>query len=180
MAKAGDVLVHPITGERITFLQTSADTNGTLLQVEIEMQPNDFVTSEHIHPRQEERMRVLAGTAQFQLRGWQQELSTGQDLVIPAGMPHFWWNSGDDTLCLIVEYRPALQTEAFFESLFHHAHHGSPGLPHTMQTAVIAQAHQRELQLTGTRGMAQRMFYGALAPVARSLGYRRQHTRASL
>jgi quercetin dioxygenase-like cupin family protein len=174
MAKAGDVLIHPLTGERITFLQTSADTDGQLLQIEIEMQANDFVTSEHIHPLQEERLRVLAGSARFQLRGWQQELIAGQELVIPLGMPHFWWNGGSEPLRLIVEYRPALQTEVFYESIFRLAIDDSVGLPNTMQTAVIAQAHQRELQLSGTRGIAQRMLYGALAPVARSLGYRGQ------
>jgi hypothetical protein len=34
VAQAGDVIENPITGERITFLKTTRETNGELLRFE--------------------------------------------------------------------------------------------------------------------------------------------------
>jgi len=34
MAKTGDVIENPMTGERITFLKTTRETNGELLRFE--------------------------------------------------------------------------------------------------------------------------------------------------
>ena len=50
MARAGDVIEHPVTGERITFLQTAESTNGELLRLELAVGPRGFVAAPHIHP----------------------------------------------------------------------------------------------------------------------------------
>ncbi len=39
MAKAGDVIDNPTTGERITFLETTLETNGELLRFVSEIRP---------------------------------------------------------------------------------------------------------------------------------------------
>ena len=62
MITPGDVLAHPITGETIIFRQTAATTGGKLVGVDFYMRPGAFVAAEHIHPRQEERFEVIAGT----------------------------------------------------------------------------------------------------------------------
>ena len=40
MAKAGDIIENPITGERITFLKTTQETNGELLRFEDVLPPD--------------------------------------------------------------------------------------------------------------------------------------------
>jgi hypothetical protein len=35
MVKAGDVLEHPVTGERIVVLKTAQDTGGEMFQMEL-------------------------------------------------------------------------------------------------------------------------------------------------
>ncbi len=39
MAKTGDVIENPTTGERITFLKTTRETNGELLRFEYSLPP---------------------------------------------------------------------------------------------------------------------------------------------
>ena len=68
MAKAGDVIENPITGERITFLKTTRETNGDLLRFEYVVPPR-FYIPEHVHPCQEERHDVLSGTLRGRLGG---------------------------------------------------------------------------------------------------------------
>ena len=37
MAYTGEVIENPVSGERITFRRTSADTNGELLEFDVEL-----------------------------------------------------------------------------------------------------------------------------------------------
>ena len=39
MARAGDVLENPATGERLVFLRTAAETGGEVLEYELEFVP---------------------------------------------------------------------------------------------------------------------------------------------
>jgi len=61
MIRTGDTVENPITGERITFLATSADTNGEAVVIETVVQPGGFVAAAHVHPFQSERFAVVEG-----------------------------------------------------------------------------------------------------------------------
>ena len=65
MAYTGQVIENPVSGEKITFRRTSADTNGELLEFDIELTPDGHVPGMHVHPAQEERFEVLSGTVRF-------------------------------------------------------------------------------------------------------------------
>ncbi len=72
MAKAGDVIENPITGERITFLKTTGETGGELLRFEYILRPG-FTIPEHVHPHQEERHEVLSGTLRGRVGGQERD-----------------------------------------------------------------------------------------------------------
>src|SRR5512133_3591489 len=61
MIRSGDTIHNPVTGERITFHQTSADTNGEAVVIECAVQPDGFVAAAHVHPSQTERFSVIDG-----------------------------------------------------------------------------------------------------------------------
>jgi quercetin dioxygenase-like cupin family protein len=67
MIRQGDSIENQVTGERLVFIKTSAETNGELVVVEAFVKPSGFVASPHPHPYQEERFEVLAGEVGFQL-----------------------------------------------------------------------------------------------------------------
>ena len=62
MIRTGDTIENPITGERVTFLATSVDTDGDAVVIETVVQPHGFVAAAHVHPAQSERFAVEAGT----------------------------------------------------------------------------------------------------------------------
>jgi hypothetical protein len=62
MIRRGDTIENPVTGERITFLATSADTGGEAVVIETVVEPDGFVAAAHVHPSQTERFAVAAGT----------------------------------------------------------------------------------------------------------------------
>ncbi len=116
MAKAGDVIENPITGERIIFLKTTRETNGELLRYEYVLPPG-FTIPEHIHPQQEERHEVLSGTLRGRVGGQERDYGEGERMIGPAGVPHAWQNPSPHQEARIVsEIRPPLAFEALFET----------------------------------------------------------------
>jgi hypothetical protein len=62
VARAGDVLEDPQSGDRLVFLRTAAETGGDLLEYELTFTPRGFAARDHLHPRQSERHEVLDGS----------------------------------------------------------------------------------------------------------------------
>lgn len=179
MGKAGDVLEHPVTGEKIVFRKTARDTSGALLQADLYLQPGAFVAAEHIHPLQEERFQVIAGTLRGRVAGKELASGPGETVVVPKGTPHVWWNSGDDELHVLVEVRPALRFETFFETFFGLAQDGKvnpkTGLPNPFQMALVMRTYRNELVLARPPQLVQTLLFGALAPIGRLLGYKGEY-----
>ena len=179
MVKSGDVIEHPITRERIIFRKTAHDTNGELLQADFYLPPGGFVAAEHIHPLQEERFEVLTGTLRGRIAGKEVTGGPGETVVVPAGTPHVWWNSGDAEMHVLVEVRPALRIEVFFETFFGLAQdtkvNPKTGLPNPLQLAVTLQAFRHEIILARPPRLAQRLLFGSLAPIGSLLGYRAEY-----
>ncbi len=176
MIAPGDVLEHPVTGETIIFRQTGATTGGKLIEADFYMRPGAFVAAEHIHPHQEERFEVIAGTLRGRVAGKELAGVRGETVVVPAGTPHLWWNSGDEELHVRVAVRPALTLENWFETYFGLAQDGkvSPktGLPNLFQLAVMMRAYQDVLILARPPRPVQTLLFGSLAAVGRVLGYK--------
>ena len=61
MAHAGDVIENPVTGQRLVFLITSADSDGELFAAEGIFSPGGFAGVPHVHPHQDERFEVRPG-----------------------------------------------------------------------------------------------------------------------
>lgn len=69
MAKPGDVIENPITGEKIVFIQTAEDTDGECLEMDLFVRSGGYVAAEHIHPKQDEEFEVRAGKLALFING---------------------------------------------------------------------------------------------------------------
>jgi quercetin dioxygenase-like cupin family protein len=182
MARSGDVLRHPVTGERVVWRKVAADTNGELLQGDLFVQPGGFVAAEHVHPHQEERFEALAGRLRLRIDGTERALQPGEAAVVPPGRPHVWWNAGEEEAHVMVEFRPALRSEMFFETFFGLAADGKAnrkGLPNPLQLAVLIREFKDEIHLAKPSLATQRALFGSLAVVGRLLGYKGWYPRYS-
>jgi len=175
MAKAGDIIEHPVTGERVIFRKTARDTGGELLQAELVVKPHGFVAAEHIHPLQEERFEVLAGKVKLRINKVEREIQTNESAIVPPKTPHLWWNHSDQEARVLVEVRPALRIEEFFETFFGLAQAGKvdkkTGLPNPFILALIMREYEKEIRLTQPPVPVQRLLFGVLGSVGRLRGY---------
>jgi len=118
MARAGQELENPATGERVLFVRTAADTGGEVLEMEARWPAGGRRTAPHVHPEAEERWEVLAGTARFRIGDVESEGGPGRVAVAPPGTPHEAWNADTGETRVRIEFRPALRWEEFVERLF--------------------------------------------------------------
>ena len=174
MIRAGETIENPVTGERIVFRKTSRETGGEAVVIETYVQPGGFVAAAHVHPSQEERFEVLAGTVGFRLGREQRIAHPGERITVPAGTPHKFWNAGDDEAHFVCEVRPALQFESLLETMFALAGDGKTnrkGMPNPFRLAVIANAHFDTVQLPFPPALLQKAALALGAPVGKLFGY---------
>ena len=184
MARAGDAVEHPLTGDRMVFSKTARDTDGELLRLDFFLKGGGPEAAAHVHSYQEERFEVLSGAARFRVRGQEgRDVGAGETIVVPAGTPHTLWNADEEEARLILEFRPALRTETLFENLFGLAQDGKvdpgSGLPGPLQMALILREFEDEIYLAGLPLLVQRALFGLLATVGGLLGYKARYPRYS-
>jgi mannose-6-phosphate isomerase-like protein (cupin superfamily) len=175
VARRGQEIDHPVTGERVVFLDTAADSNGELVRMDMFVRPGGFVAAEHIHPNQEERFEIVEGTVRLRIGGSERDVGSGASAVVPAGTPHVWWNTGNDELHAIVEVRPALRFESFLERWFELGKAGKTnkkGMPKPLQLVVVMDEYRNEIRGARPPFVLQRILYALVAPIGRAVGYR--------
>src|SRR5690242_9091267 len=111
MARQGQTIINPVSGERITFVQTAADTAGELLEFELELSADGRVPGAHVHPEQEERFHVTDGEMSFRLGLRRIKAVAGDTVIVPAGRVHKFANGGAGVARCRVEVVPALDME---------------------------------------------------------------------
>jgi quercetin dioxygenase-like cupin family protein len=174
MAHAGQIIQNPVSGERIEFLRTSADTDGELLEFELELSPDGRVPGAHVHPEQEERFHVLEGTMTFRLGLRTIVAEAGDSVVVPAGRVHKFANGGGGRARARVEVVPALDMEELLCTTAELAHEGNvlrSGMPKPLHLALFVERFRREVRAPFPPAW---MVRATMAPVA-ALARRRGH-----
>jgi mannose-6-phosphate isomerase-like protein (cupin superfamily) len=118
MARVGDELVNPISGERIVFRRTASDTAGALLEMDAHWTRPGRRAPQHRHPQMEERWEVIAGSACFRVAGVEHVSGPGATVVALPGVVHEAWNPSEEPAHVRIQMRPALRWEQFVERLF--------------------------------------------------------------
>ena len=166
MAYTGQTIENPASGERITFRETAATTGGELVAIDLELPAGRRVPGPlHIHPRQEERFEVVAGTMRFRMGRERVVAGPGDVVVVPAGVAHDFANAGDTDALVRVEVRPALQMERLFETAVALAEQGRTlrsGIPKPLELALFTREFEDEVQAAFPPRWVQR---AALAPL---------------
>jgi quercetin dioxygenase-like cupin family protein len=175
-------LVHPVTGERIVFRKRSRDTEGELLEFLLTLAPGGFIAASHVHPNQEERFEV--GGAAVMIRAGKEErlYQPGEVAIVPPGVPHVWWNPSAEESATLIQLRPALDMETFFETFFGLAADGKAndkGMLNPLHMMVLGRAYAREVEPAPPLSYVATPLSYVLAPVGRLLGFRSRYDKYS-
>ncbi|MEA2375274.1 MAG: hypothetical protein QOD53_1737 [Thermoleophilaceae bacterium] len=111
--------------ETLTIRRSTAE----VLEVEASYGPGGKPPPPHLHPKQDERFEVLAGTLSARVDGVERELVAGEVLDIPAGTPHQMWNGSSEGTSVRWETRPAGRTEEWFRAVDRLVRDAGGGMP---------------------------------------------------
>jgi quercetin dioxygenase-like cupin family protein len=181
MAYAGQTLINPVSGERITFRTTSADTGGEYIEFDVELTPDGAVPGMHVHPNQEERFEILSGNVRFRKGLKRIDARTGDVVVVEPGKAHKFTNKGDEGAAMRVRVTPALEMERLFETATGLAEEGrvtKKGMPKPLDLALFVNEFKQEVRGPGSPGWLQRASLAPLTFVARRRGRGERYTRA--
>jgi mannose-6-phosphate isomerase-like protein (cupin superfamily) len=170
----GQTIENPVTGERMTFIETSTTTGGEYVLIELRSAPGGTVAAAHVHPRQWERFDVVAGRLGAKVGGRTIAAGPGETVAVAPGVAHTWWNAGDEELAFRCEIRPALKFESLIETMFSLAadnRTNKKGMPNPFRLAVIANAHFDTVRLPVIPAWLQKVALVAGAPVGKAMGY---------
>jgi quercetin dioxygenase-like cupin family protein len=180
MAYVGQVLENPVSGERIVFQKTAADTDGELLAFKLFLDPEGHVPGAHVHPEQEERFKVVKGTMRFQ-KGLKTVIaSAGDTVVVSPGTMHRFANAGDELAHVLVEVRPALRMEQLLEvatSLAQEGRTNRKGMPRPLELALFVREFEREVRVPLVPAGLVRAALAPLARLAESQGLDERYRR---
>jgi quercetin dioxygenase-like cupin family protein len=179
MIQPGQTLENPVTGERFTFRETAATTDGELLAFELGLRPGGAVPIPHVHPIQTERFEVVAGLMRFRL-GFRHVLAEPGDVVeVAPGVIHGFANAGEEEARVAVEVRPALAMEEMFAEVIAMAEAGrmgKRGMPRNLlDLAALARRYDQEAHAPILGVAGQRLLLAPLVFAANHL--RRQPAR---
>ena len=164
-------ITNPRTGQTMTFVTTTEDC----LEIETINPPTDVPEPEHVHPKQESGCTVTSGELRFRVNGVEQTVGAGKSITIPANTPHYFSNETTAPAHATQWFKPALNTQAFFELLFALARADKlddKGMPKLLQIAVMVPAYGDIIRPTSPPWSIQRAVATVLGPVARLRGYK--------
>ncbi|MBE2316218.1 cupin domain-containing protein [Solirubrobacter sp. CPCC 204708] len=181
MALSGQIIDNPVSGERITFIKTAADTGGERLEFELELAADGRVPGAHVHPEQEERFHVLEGTMTFRLGLRKIVAEAGETVVVPAGRVHKFTNGGDGVARARVEVVPALDMEDLLTTTTELALEGRvwrSGMPKPLHLALFVSRFRREVRAPFPPAWMVRALLSPLAALARARGHHARYAMA--
>jgi mannose-6-phosphate isomerase-like protein (cupin superfamily) len=127
--------VEPGEGERADFpklgnrfLLRGADTGGRFALVEHTIAPRSLAAPVHTHEHEDEYSFVLAGRMGAQIGDEVVEAEAGELVLKPRGVPHAFWNPGDEEARVLEIISPAGFEQYFADLAPHLAAAGPPDL----------------------------------------------------
>jgi mannose-6-phosphate isomerase-like protein (cupin superfamily)/uncharacterized protein YndB with AHSA1/START domain len=178
MARAGDTLVDPTSGDRLVFLRTAAETDGGLLEYELTFTPRGFSARDHLHPKQSEQHEVLEGSLGLIVGGRELRLGPGDSETVPPNTQHRIFKTQAEPLHARFTLRPALDSEVLLETLFGLARDGKVGKsgnPTPLQLAVILSEFAELGRPPRPSAPVQRALFAPLAALGKAKGLRARY-----
>ena len=175
MAYKGKTINNSKTGQQITFIQTSDDTGGELLEMESVFQPHSAEPVPHYHPLQQEYFTVLEGEITVRMNGQLLILKAGDKLHVKKNQVHSMWNHSVNSARVNWRVIPASDTEYFLENgigIANEKNTNAQGMPGLLQVVLLARRFSHVYRVAKPSYIIQRILFTVISPFSYLAGYR--------
>ena len=136
-------------GEQLTFREVLQEPDGDRVLVENFVQPGHGPVM-HTHFKQDEMLEVVSGKMGYQLLGQEPKYAgPGESVLFKRGMPHRFWNAGEDVLNCTGWVKPANSIVYFLSALYAAQNKSGKSEPETFDGAWLMTRYASEYDLPG-------------------------------
>ncbi len=152
------VLDNRHTGERLE-LRRVTEAGETRLELHGSLPPRREGPPLHVHHREHEEGRVVAGTLSAVCDGTPLRIQAGGSVRFPAGSAHRWWNADDTELVFEGTCRPLVDLDRYLWAVFEVVNSGTAQRPPLFYMAHVNWRHRHtQAVLIGPRGLQTVLF----------------------
>ena len=147
-----------ITGEKITFLKTYVKDGVEIMEGEVEVQPKAGPPM-HTHHRQDESFIIISGTIAYQIFGQEVQYAyPGESVLIKAGIPHKFWNPGNEVL-KCKSYLTPVDNFFYFITELYKSINANQGRPAMFDAAFLLTHYKSEFAMLEIPAFVQKFIF---------------------
>lgn len=124
----------------------------------------------HIHHAEDEDGSIVAGVLSAEVGGKRVEVPAGSTVRLPKGVPHRWWNAGDEPLAFNGTARPAVDLDRYLQAVFEVMNAGEAGRPPLFYLAHVAMRHRQTQSVLVMPPVVQGLLFRAVLAIGTLLG----------
>jgi hypothetical protein len=158
------------TGEILRMRRVHDAQGQIVLTLDGSLPPRASGPPLHVHFHEHEEGIVKAGTLGAQVGTEKINVPAGGTAVLPAGLPHRWWNAGDDLLEFSGQVVPAVDLDRYLQAVFAVLNASSNGRPSIFHFAHVLWRHRDTQLLSAPPAAIQRIVLPVLLFIGRILG----------
>lgn len=158
------------TGESITFIKTSADTNGEYLEMICTLPAARQGPPKHIHTFQTEFFEATEGKLGLFVGDHNKVLEPGQAYELPANTKHGFYTADNTDIKFRVVYKPALDIEWFMTEIFASMNRANSTKPSIFEASYILSQLNGQFYLAGIPIFAQKIFFSIFSAIGKLFG----------
>lgn len=166
-------------GEKITFLKTFVKDGVEILEADIEVQPQAGPPM-HTHYKQDESFTILYGTMAYKVPGEEVKYAyPGDTVLIKAGIPHKFWNPGNDVLKCKGYVTPPDNFVYFLTELYKsiNENKGRPGL---YDGAYLLNRYKSEFAMLEIPAFVQKVIFPVVLFIGKLTGKNKKYSNAPI
>ena len=158
------------TGE-ILQMQRVREANGqVILIVKGSLPPHSSGPPLHVHFKEHEQGRVAAGALGAIVGNKKITVQAGEPVDLPPGVPHRWWNAGEDMLEFKGRVVPVIDLDRFLQAIFAVGNASHSGRPSLFYVAHILRRHRQTQELRAVPLAIQKIVFPVVLLIGLILG----------
>jgi mannose-6-phosphate isomerase-like protein (cupin superfamily) len=165
-------IVNAFTGEQITFVKTSQETNGEYMLIKVYLPPHSEGPPLHYHLAFEEQFEVIEGELTVQVKNEKSILKANEQLLVDKNVNHRFSNETNQPVTFYVTLTPGSQFEESMRigyGLIEDGKVNKKGIPKNIFHLAMLLKMQ-DTNLAGVPLFVQKLVFGNAASIGTRFG----------
>lgn len=157
-------------GEKLVIQSIEHEPDGDLVPGENWVQPGSGPPM-HVHFLQDEGFTVVSGKIGYQMLGGPEQFAgPGETAVFKRGVPHRFWNAGDEVLHCTAWVKPADNFVYFLSAIFEAQKKSGKPQPDIFDAAFLLTRYKSEYDMLEIPGFVKKVVFPVVVFLGKLLG----------